>query len=246
MPRAHVVRSRWLPALAFTVAFGGSALVATQAHAGKVRFGTEPLSTDDSGKITSEGESAAVTTVPSLPGEEVWPVHLWASLDKGAPGPLYVEFFGSMPGSGKRYKLPWHHEENSYDGGDYISVAMELEGNVGFNRDRTYTVELNQLNDKGKNVKLASGKITLAYTEAAEDEGDEGGDDEGNDEADELDEQDVLDSFAGGDDENEGDEAPPPVAPPKKKGCHVDPGAGAAPGLLVLMLLGAAFVRRRN
>ena len=82
-----------------------------------------------------------------------------AKLDKGAPGPLYVEFYGSMPGSGKRYKVAWFHEHRTYEGEKYVSLEMELEGNNGFNRGKSYAVELVQVNDKGR----AGGKVVIYY-----------------------------------------------------------------------------------
>ncbi len=234
--------SPWIRSIPLAVAFAATAMLAPNAIAGEVKFAAEPLETDDEGKITSDARASATTELRSLPGEEVWPVHLWAKLDKGAPGPLYVEFFGQLPGNGKRYKVAWHHEHGDYEGEPYVSISMELEGNVGFNKGKTYTVELNQLNDKGKNIKLASSKLTLTYTEAEPDDDGEGDGDDG----DELSEQDVLDSFAGGDEEP-GDVGPPPVTPPAtKKGCHVEPGTGAAPGVLVLLMLGAGLAIRRR
>lgn len=216
-------------------------LVAPSALAGEVRFGAEPLDTDDAGKITDAGKSASVKELPSLPGEEVWNLHLWAKIDKGAPGPLYVEFYDKLPGSGKRYKA-WAYEHASYEGEEFVSLDLELEGDVGFNRDHTYTVELAQLDNKGKNLKLASGQLTLVFTEGKpEDEEDE--------EDEQAEAQDELDSFAGGNEEGGGGdgEAPPAVPPPTtKKGCRVDPGMGAAPGVLVLMVLGAGVARRRR
>ncbi|MEX1365856.1 MAG: MYXO-CTERM sorting domain-containing protein [Nannocystaceae bacterium] len=224
---------------------GAAALISPDALAGEVKFAAEPFDTDDQGKLTDAGRSAAVKDLPSEPGEEVWPLHIWAEIDKGAPGPLYVEFFGKLPGSGKRY-LAWRYEHSGYEGGKFVTIEVELEGDRGFNRGRTYAVELSQVDDKGKNLKLASGQITLAFTEATEEDGDEGeGDD---DDGDELSEQDELDSFAADDPEvGDGEQGPPEVTPPsKKKGCHVEPGMGAAPGVLVMLLLGAGLGRRRR
>lgn len=236
---ATIKHPSWLSALSFGLVLGGAMLVAPAALAGEVKFGAEPLDTDDAGKLTDAGRSAAVKELPSLPGEEVWPVHLWAEIDKGAPGPLYVEFYDKLPGSGKRYKA-WAYEHSSYEGDKYVTLELELEGDVGFNRDHTYTVELAQVDQKGKNLKLASGQLTLVFTEGkpeAENEPDED---------DQAEAQDELDSFAAGDEEG-GAEAPPPVTPPAtKKGCRVDPGMGAAPGVLVLMLLGAGVAARRR
>ncbi|MEM9456423.1 MAG: MYXO-CTERM sorting domain-containing protein [Myxococcota bacterium] len=231
----------WIRSLTLAVVMAATALVAPEALAGEVKFGAEPLETDDKGNLTSTGRSAATKELKSLPGEEIWPLHLWAKIDKGAPGPLYVEFYGTIPGSEKRYRA-WAYEHGGYEGEKFVSLSMELDGNVGFNKGRTYTVEVVQLNEKGKNLKLASSKITLAYVEAeAQPEGDAE-----DDEDEEISEQDELDSFGDGDEEGDA-EGPPPVEPASsKKGCHIDPGTGAAPGVLVLLMLGAGLTRRRR
>lgn len=240
-------QSNWLRSLPLALALGGAMLVAPSAFAGEVKFAAEAFDTDDSGKLTEAGRSAAVKELPSLPGEDVWVLHLWAKIDKGAPGPLYVEFFDKLPGSGKRYKA-WAYEHSNYQGDEHVTLEMELEGNVGFNRDHTYTVELVQVDAKGKNLQLASGQVKLVYTEAKEEpEGEDEGEDEDDDEGDDPSAQDELDSFAGGDAPESGNEGPPPVAPPaSKKGCSVDPGLGVAPGILVMMVLGASVARRRR
>jgi MYXO-CTERM domain-containing protein len=231
-----------LRSLGFALALCGGLLVAPLAFAGDVKFGAAPLETDDSGKLTDAGKKGAVKQPPSRPGEEVWPLHLWAQIDKGAPGPLYVEFFDKLPGSGKRYKA-WAYEHAGYEGEKYVTLELELEGDVGFNKGHTYTVEVSQLDNKGKNLVLASGQLELVYTEGKpedEEEGeDEGEDDEGDDEEQSA-EQDELDSFAGGD-EGKGEAPPPVTSPGKKKGCSVDSGTDAAPGVLVLLMLGAGL-----
>ncbi len=236
----HVQLTR-LRSIAFALVLGAAALATPNAFAGEVKFGAEPLETDDNGKITDAGRTATVKELKSLPGEELWPLHLWAKIDRGAPGPLYVEFYDKLP-SGKRYKA-WAYEHSGYDGESFVSLAMELEGNVGFNRNHTYTVEVIQVNEKGKNLKLASGSLKLLFTEGDPDAGDDDDDDD-----DEQAEQDELDSFAGGDEQDgDGDGGPPPVAPPaKKKGCSVGSDAAGFSGLLVLMLAGAGLARRRD
>jgi hypothetical protein len=234
-----------LRSLGFALALGFGLLAAPRAFAGDVKFGAQPLEIDDSGKITDAGKKAAIKQLPSNPGEEVWPLHVWAQIDKGAPGPLYVEFFDKLPGSGKRYKA-WAYEHATYEGEKYVTLEIELEGDVGFNKGHTYTIEISQLDNKGKNLVLASGQIELVYTEGKpEDKEDDGEDEEGDDQSEE---QDELDSFAGGDEKEGGDgEAPPPVTSPgKKKGCSVDSGTGAAPGVLVLLLLLVRPPRKRR
>lgn len=218
-------------------------LAAPQAFAGDVKFGAKPLETDDSGKLTDAGKSAAVKQLPSNPGEEVWPLHLWAQIDKGAPGPLYVEFFDKLPGSGKRYKA-WAYEHAGYEGEKYVTLDIELEGDVGFNKGHTYTVEISQLDNKGKNLVLASGQLELVYTEGKPEDEEEEGEDEGKDEDGQTEEQDELDSFAGGEEANSGEAPPPVTSPGKKKGCSVDSGTDAAPGMLVLLMLAAGALSR--
>lgn len=235
-----------LRSLGFALALAGGLLAAPAALAGDVKFGAKPLETDDSGKLTDAGKSAAVKQLPSNPGEEVWPLHLWAQIDKGAPGPLYVEFFDKLPGSGKRYKA-WAYEHAGYEGEKYVTLEIELEGDVGFNKGHTYTIEISQLDNKGKNLVLASGQLELVYTAGKpEDSEEEEGDDEGEDEDGQTKEQDELDSFAGGDEANSGEAPPPVTSPGKKKGCSVDSSSGIAPGLLVLLLLGLATPPRRR
>lgn len=237
--------SSWIRSFGFVLALGGGLLIAPGAFAGDLKFGAEPLETDDSGKLTAEGRSAAIKKLPSNPGEDVWPLHLWAQIDKGAPGPLYVEFYDKLPGSGKRYKA-WAYEHAAYEGEKFVSIDIELDGNSGFNKDHTYTVEVSQLDAKGKNLVLASGQLQLVFTEAAEEPKGEGKE-EGGEGNDDISAQDELDSFAGGEEPEGNDGGPPPVtSPAKKKGCSVEPGMGAAPGVLVLLLLGAGVGRRRR
>lgn len=241
---ADHVHPRWIRPLTLAFVMTAGVLVAPRAWAGEVKFGAEPLDTDDNGNLTSTGRSAAVKEIKSLPGEEVWPLHVWAKIDKGAPGPLYVEFYGQIPGSKKRYRA-WAYEHRGYEGEPFVSLSMELEGNVGFNKGHTYSVEVVQLDDKGKNLKLATGKLTLTYVEGEPEPEDEG-EDEGEDEDDEISAQDELDSLGGGEG-NDAEAGPPPVdSASSKKGCQIDPGLGAAPGVLALLVLGASVTRRRR
>lgn len=228
--------------LAATVTAVG--LMASVAHAGQIKVAKEALELDDKGNLTKAGKSAPTGEIPSEPGEEIWPLFVWAKLDKGAPGPLYFEFYGKLPGDNKPYKVAWHHEVSDYDGGEYVSASFNLEGNFGFNKDKSYTIKAVQLDDKKGTMVLAEGKFSLTWTEPEpdEDDGDDG--DDGEEDDGHSDEQDELDSL-GGDDPASGD-GPPPVAPPPKKGCNVDPTEHGAPGVLVLLALGFAFRRRRD
>lgn len=218
--------------------------VAQSAWAGELKLLAEAPETDGSGKLS--GSPATTKELASDPGEEIWHLHLWAKLDKGAPGPLYAEISGKVPGSGKSYVVQ-NFEKSDYEGDKYISWSIELDGNTGFNRNRDYTIELVQLNSKGKNISLTSrGKFKLTYTEPAEEEDEGGQEDDGGQE--DGDEQDAHDSLGGEGDEGDGggDDGPPAVAPPAKKGCSVDPGRNGGSALVLLLLVGAAIRRRRD
>jgi hypothetical protein len=232
-------RLSWLAPAALVGAF----LIPSVALAGEVLIGAEPLATGDDGNITAEGKKAAVTNLPSQPGEELWIAHVWAKIDKGAPGPLYVEFIGDRPGGGK---YTAKREENpEYNGEKFVSMEIELDGNTGFNKGRTYAVQVIQVSSAGKDLVLAKNKITLEYVEAkpGEDGGD-GGDTDGDDSS----AQDELDTLVGGEEGGAGaGDQPPPVAPKDKKGCSVDPGSfGGFSGLAILFGLGIAATRRRR
>ncbi len=228
-----------------TLLIGGALLGPATAWAGEVRFGAEEIAVDDSGNITAEGKSSATTTLKSEPGEELWTLNVWAKIDKGAPGPLYVEFVGELPG-GKEY-VTYRYEHSDYDGEKFVSLSFDLEGNSGFNKGKTYKVKVLQAAAKeGRpDIVFATGKLTLEFTEAEpededEDEG-EGGDPDDNAEA-----QDEFDTLAGPDD-GAGDgagEGPPPVDPESKKGCSVGSTDLGAPAVAALFILG--LVRRRN
>lgn len=210
--------------------------IPSTAWAGEIKFGAEPLDTDEAGKLTSSGREAAVTELPSEPGEELWILNLWAQIDKGAPGPLYTDFIGKLP-DGKSYTA-YRHEYADYNGEKFVSYPIELDGNSGFNKGATYTVNVKQVSSKGKDIVLGSGKVTLVFTEAPAEA--EPTDDEDED----VSAQDEFDTLAGGDGA-EGD-GPPPVETKGKKGCSIDPGAHASPGWFILLMLGLAARRRRG
>ena len=241
--RYRFVSTHMAPMLAALAIAGASAVV----FAGEIKVGAKPLETDDNGKITGAARKAAVTKLENLPGEDLWQAHLWASLDGGAPGPLYIEFYDRF--DGKRFKV-WHHEESGYSGGKYLSVSLDLDGNIGFNKDHTYEIQIVQLSAKGKDVRLAGGgKVKLVRTakepepEPEPEDDDENGEDTG--EAEDLSEQDALDSLGGGNGDGNGDGEPPEVKSGDKKGCQVGAPAGFS-GLMVLLALGAALGRERR
>jgi hypothetical protein len=154
----HRRMPRLYRALALTAVLLGPAV----AHAGDVKFGNEPLEVNDAGKLTDAGKKAATETLKSVPGEEEWPIHVWAQIDNGGPGPLYIEFWGKLP-DGKPY-LTFRHEHAGYGGEKYVSLSFELSGNLGFNKGKTYNVKAVQVSPKGKEVVLANGKVTLEFT----------------------------------------------------------------------------------
>ena len=244
-PPSFFVRlgSRFAP-----VALAAALLAPASAWAGELAFGAEPLVTDDQGKLTAEGRKQTVKELASEPGEELWNLHVWAKVDKGGPGPLYLEFFGKLP-DGKPY-LAYSHEKSDYEGEKFVTMDVELDGNRGINKGKTYDVKLTQVSAKGKDITLANGKLTLTYTEPApEAEGEGEGDTDGAEEpeATNTEEQDAIDSLAGGE-APAGDtaEGPPPVEPTGKKGCSVDPTPLSVPGALALFVIGAGVARRRR
>ena len=211
--------------------------------------GASSLATDDDGKLTSEGRKSAVKKLDKIPGEDAWDLQLHATLESGrAEGPLYIEFWQKVNGEDA---IVYRHEIRDYDGSKYISENIILEGNLGFNKDRSYSVKAIQVNANNRDVVLAKGSIDLINTgrqPTEDDDMDEGDDEEERESA----SQDELDSLAGPDSEMEdksagsSSEAPPP-AEPSKKGCSVggDYENGFS-GLLVLAMAGLMFRRRRE
>jgi MYXO-CTERM domain-containing protein len=235
----------WLRHGAAAIALGLCLTASSIAFAGEIKVGTAALAVDGEGKLTDAGRKAAKDEIPSEPGEEVWIVHLWAKLDKPAPGGLNVEFHGQLP-DGKSY-LTYSEAEEGFDGGKYLSMELELEGSKGFNKNKSYDIFITQLDDKGKQFKLAAGKIKLAWTPAPK-EAAEGGGEEGEEPEQDSAAQDALDTLSGGgggDDGNAASGGPPPVDG-KKKGCTIDADAGGTLGVLVLFALGASGTLRRR
>ena len=222
-------------------AFAAPMLTSVIAYAGEIKFGAQELAVDDKGVITAEGKKAAVSELDNIPGEDAWQAFVWAKLDNAGEGPLYFEFYQEINGQNS---LVFRHEENGFDGAKYFSGEIELQGRIGFNKDRTYTVRAIQVSAKGKDLELAKGKIKLIKS------GKEPPPEEKDDEDDELADQDEHDSL-GGDEEEPSTppptEAPPPVEP-KKKGCSIDSDAfGGFNGALVLFgIAGGLLYRRRR
>ena len=258
MTRTHMKRSlrnRVLPAMLFIC----TAFASTAVLAGEIKVGQDKeLETTDKGALTGAARKAAVTELDNVPGEDLWVCYLWAQIDRGAEGPLYIEFFQEINGG---ESIVHRHEETGYDGGKFIKIPIELEGNIGFNKDRNYTIKIVQANAKGNDIVLGKTKIKLIKSgrKASDDEGDEGGSGGGGGDAkkkDDLSEQDIADSLAGPeeagqkkapDEEETGEEAPPPVEP--KKGCSVtaeSPSGFSGPLVLLLAAAGLTFGRRKR
>lgn len=213
------------------------------ASAGEIKFGQEMLDVDDKGALSADGKKKTVTELDNVPGEDAWLAFTWAKIDKGAEGPLYVEFFQDLNGE---QQLVWRYEESGYDGSKYVSMEIELQGRLGFNKDRTYDVRVVQVNAKGKDIVLSKSKIKLIKSgkepppdEDEEDEGDEGDEDE-------TDEFDTYGDSEEPPEEEAPSEAPPPVEP-SKKGCSIDSDAFGFNGAMALFgLAGGLLYRRRR
>ena len=219
---------------------------AMPAWAGDIEVGSEPLETDDQGRLTAESKQATVEEVENVPGENAWEIHLWANLDRGAPGPLYVQFWDKY--QGKDIKVPWAYEDSSYDGGEFATLDFTIEDNVGFNKDHTYRIKIVQF-DQGKEILLAQGaKVKLLYTREEAEAPASGSKEAGTSEASEASAQDIADSFGGtkesADDGNA--DGPPEVgSPAQKRGCTVNPEPWLGiSSLAMMMLLGAGLSRR--
>ncbi len=246
--RTQRFSSSWISKMVGAIALGGTLFVANSALAGDLKYGegVDAFEVGEDGKLTGDSEKNSLKKLDKIPGEDAWDLSLWASLDSGrAEGPLYIEFWQRVSGQDA---IVHRHEIPDYDGSRYVLENILLEGNIGFNKDRTYTVKVLQVNSRGKDVVLAKGSLELINTgRQPEEEPEEEGDDEGEEEVDSA-AQDALDSLAGPDevmkDQSAESEAPPP-AEPSKKGCAVDPEAGFS-GLAILMLAGLAFGRRRE
>lgn len=238
-------------AIITTLGLGGL-FTADVAHAAEIKFGEGPssLAVDDEGKLTDAGRKTAVKELDKIPGEDAWDLRVWAKLDKGKGGPLYVEFWQTVEVMGKSQKAKvWHHEDSQYEAQKYVNYNMVLEGKVGFNKGRTYDVYFVQVDKKGKDIRIGSAKLKLINTGREPDPGDEA--EKKKKEEEEASAQDELDGLSGPDEEEEEERDPEPdEAPPEteasKKGCSVDSGSGFNGALILLLLGAAAFTRRRS
>jgi MYXO-CTERM domain-containing protein len=255
----NVLMSATLAVSAVTAGFVVG-LTPTPAWAGpnseEIWFGTgaDSLETNDEGVVTPEGEKTKTKEVDRIPSSEDWELKLHARMGKyAAEGPLYVEFYQTIQ---DKEHIVMRHEDPDYAGDRLYTAVIELQANIGFNKDREYRVQIVQNNGQ-RDLVLAQGKVKLIDTgrkAEGEDEEEEGGEEEGEEEAEEEGEEEAEEEEegeAGGEAGGSG-EAPPPIEEPgKKKGCSVGPsdagdlGAMGATGLGIL-LLAAGIRRRRN
>jgi hypothetical protein len=222
--------------------------------AGEMKFGAQPLEVDDNGALTKAGRSASSGALESVSDdEELWVLNIWAKIDKGADGPLYVEFYRDHAGS---RLMAYSHEHTDYAGDKYVSLTIELAGDMGFHFDDTLSVEAIQIGGNDKKKVLAKSKLTLKKGAAQPaggggggglaggggDDGEEAGDEEP------VSDQDIADSFAGGDEAGAGDASPdadpPPIDPEGKKGCRVDESGGVPWAVAIMLAL--AVARRKD
>lgn len=245
-----VLMSATFVAAGATVSLAPSLVHAAGPNSEEIWFGTgqESLETDEEGKLTEAGAKTKSNEIDRIPGTEDWELKLHARMGKyAAEGPLYTEFYQTV--QGKEY-IVYRHEDADYDGARLYTTVITLEGNIGFNKDREYRVQIIQ-NNGTKDLVMARGKVKLIDTgreapeeEEGEEEGEgEGEEEEGEEEEEEEGEEEEEDAGGSG-------EAPPPIedTPAKKKGCSVVAGGAADVGVsgLAILLLAAASRRRRR
>ncbi len=212
------------------------------AWAGEAKVGAEPLDTDGSGKLTKAGQAAAVSEIEAQPGDEVWVLHLWAKIDNGADGPLYIEIGKNRDG---RRLVSKRESIDDYAADKYVSATVELDRSDGFKPDQVVEVAFVQ-NMGGKDAIKATVEVTLkassAPPPAAETPEPEEEDEDGEDEDDDGEDKD--------DDATPSPEptpaTPPPVESGDKKGCTVGGHAPTPSAALLLLCLGAVATRRRR
>jgi hypothetical protein len=242
-----ILMSATIVAAGATVSLAPSPAWAAGPAAEEIWFGEgeASLETDEEGNLTEAGAKTKLTELDAVPGEEDWELKLHARMSKSAAeGPLYTEFYQTL--QGKEY-IVFRHEDLDYDGSRLYTTMILLEGNIGFNKDREYRVQIVQNNGK-KDIVMARGKIKLINTgRKAEGEEEEAGEEEeGEEEEAEEEEEDEEEEDEG----DGGQEAPPPIeeTPAKKKGCTVASGGVLDVGVsgLAILLLAAASRRRRD
>jgi MYXO-CTERM domain-containing protein len=221
----------------YTAIVVGSLLLASApAWAGEVKVGFEPLDTDDSGKLTKEAADQAVTTLEAQPGNESWMVNLWAKIDNGADGPIYIEFGRVRDG---RRLIAAREEIADYAGDKYLSASVEIFRSDGFRPEEVIQVAFVQ-NIGGKDAIKASTDVTLAASSAPEPKAEAPDEPPPEDDLDGPDEDDAAPAAA-----PPSPDGPPPVESGDKKGCTIA-GPTPAPAWMLLVALLALPRRRRG
>jgi hypothetical protein len=225
-----------------TAVFMAVLLAGGTAWAGEVLVGVEPFEVDDAGNITKAAREKAIKEIESsVPGDEIWRLHLWAKLDKPAEGPLYLEFYRDKDGK----KLMAHRVEiETFDGNKFFSMDVEISRTEGsFRIGEELEVAFVQLVG-GKDAKKASGKIRLIASSkpVPTKPADGGGNVDRDREADEAISDAETKSDTPSSESSSSSEAPPPVESGDKKGCTI---AAPAPAPW-LALLGLVAIRRRR
>ena len=218
-------------------ALGGVLLLGSgAAWAGELKIGAEPHELDDKGKLTKDARAKAVTELESsVPGDELWSLFLWAKIDNGADGPLYLEFYREYQG---KTLMAHRMEYDGYGGERYITMDVEIGRSEGFRTGETITIAFVQ-NMGAKDVKKAKATVKLLAS-SKKPEPPPSGDDDGGDGPVEGE----TDALAGEDepDPPDADPEPPPIEPTKKKGCTI--GTAVPPLWLLLGIIGMARGRR--
>ena len=207
------------------------------AWAGEAKVGAEPLDTDGSGKLTKAGQAAAVSEIEAQPGDDLWVLHLWAKIDNGAEGPLYIEIGKNRDG---RRLVSKRESIDDYAADKYVSATVELERADGFKPDQLIEVAFVQ-NVGGKDAIKAKVDVTLKASSAPPPKAEEPEEEEPEDE-DEAEAEDEDEEATPAPEPTPA--APPPVESGDKKGCTVT-GHAPTPGA-ALLLLGLVALRRRR
>jgi MYXO-CTERM domain-containing protein len=228
----ETIWKRIITLAAFVVVFAG----VTPAWAGELLVGAEPLEVDDKGNITKAGRAAAVTSIEALPGDTAWVLHLWAKIDKGAVGPMYVEFYRDHEGK----KLTAYRDEHAeYTGDKFLSYTVEIPRSRGFRPDETIELAFVQALEKG-DIKHAKGKVKLEKSSQPAPASADDAEPESEEPDDGLEDDDGDEPYAA---PPPASTEPPPIEPASKKGCST---SSTIPPLGLTVLLLFAVARRRR
>lgn len=213
-------------------------LASGPAWAGDLKIGKDTLETDDDGKLTKAGQSAAVTEVEAAPGNEEWTLHLWAQIDKPAQGPLYVEFYRKRDG---KELVAHRHEIADYAGDKYVSVEIMIDRSQGFAAGEMVDLAFVQ-NVGGRDAKKAKATVALKASTAPEPAPEPEDEPEPEDDLDDEEEAEDDGGEAVDPEPAAASAGPPPVEPGDKKGCRA--GATTPTGWWAVVVL--ALVARRR